>query len=175
MPPPATPDCAHAPSRQTRSRAETRASALYRMAEVQLANVDSLDTGLEALRKALDDSPNFERAAAILRRTTEQHEHNNQLLDAYELVARDSGDDRVMLHYLEQRARQWAKWQGADFVHVGDAWQFEVGIVGHVGDGAVVEDVDVEGFSGAGPHGFDDVAGVVGRGLVEELLDGFAA
>ncbi|MBW2454523.1 MAG: hypothetical protein JRI68_08430, partial [Deltaproteobacteria bacterium] len=86
-------------------QAETRASAQYRMAEVQLANVDSLDTGLEALRKALDDSPNFERAAAILRRTTEQHEHNDLLLDAYEQVARDSGDDRVMLHYLEQRAR----------------------------------------------------------------------
>ncbi|RLB62338.1 MAG: hypothetical protein DRI90_09285, partial [Deltaproteobacteria bacterium] len=85
-------------------QAETRAGALYRVAEVQIANVDSLDSGLEALRTALDDSPNLERAASILRRATEQHEHNDLLLDAYEQVARDSGDDRVMLHYLERRA-----------------------------------------------------------------------
>ena len=85
-------------------QAETRAGALYRVAEVQLSNVDSLDSGLEALRKALDDSPNLERAAAILRRATEQYEHNDLLLDAYEQVARDSGDDPVMLHYLERRA-----------------------------------------------------------------------
>ena len=50
---------------------ETRAGALYRMAEVQLANEESLEHGMQSLRKALADHSNLERAAAVLRRALE--------------------------------------------------------------------------------------------------------
>ena len=83
---------------------ETRATALYRIAEVQLAAADSLEHGVETLRKALADNPKPERACMILRRATERHPDHDGLLDAYEQVARDSGDDAMLLHYLERRA-----------------------------------------------------------------------
>ncbi len=83
---------------------ETRADALYRIAEVQLAAEDSLEHGVESLRKALADFPKPERACMVLRRATEQHPQHEGLLDAYEQVARDSGDDTMLLHYLERRA-----------------------------------------------------------------------
>lgn len=83
---------------------ETRADALYRMAEVQLAAADSLDNGLESLRKALADHPKLERACNVLRRATEQNPGHDGLLDAYEHVARDSGDDRILIDYFERRA-----------------------------------------------------------------------
>ena len=87
---------------------ETRADALYRIAEVQLAADDSLEHGIESLRKALSDNSRPERACMILRRATEQHPEHSGLLDAYEQVARDSGDDTMLLHYLERRAR-WSQ------------------------------------------------------------------
>jgi tetratricopeptide (TPR) repeat protein len=83
---------------------ETRAGALYRMAEVQLNNDETLDDGIESLQKALADSPRWERAGNILRRSTEQHSDHEQLLDVYEQVARKSEDDRTLMDYLEKRA-----------------------------------------------------------------------
>lgn len=83
---------------------ETRADAMYRIAEVQLAAEDSLEHGLESLRRALADNHKPERACTILRRAADQHPNHEGLLDAYEQVARDSGDDRILLHYLERRA-----------------------------------------------------------------------
>jgi tetratricopeptide (TPR) repeat protein len=85
-------------------QSETRADILYRLAEVQLAAEESLDFGIESLRKALSDAPKIERACNILRRASEQYPKHDGLLDTYEHVARNSGDDRVLLHYLERRA-----------------------------------------------------------------------
>ncbi|HZO13357.1 MAG TPA: tetratricopeptide repeat protein, partial [Polyangiaceae bacterium] len=85
-------------------QSDTRADALYRMAEVQLANEESLEQGIEMLRKAITDHPRVERAAAILRRAAEQHPENDVLLDTYEQVARDGGDHAILLHCLELRA-----------------------------------------------------------------------
>jgi len=84
---------------------ETRVDALYRIAEVQLAAEDSLEHGVESLRKALADNARPERACMILRRATERHPSHDGLLDAYEQVARDSADDQMLLHYLERRAK----------------------------------------------------------------------
>jgi tetratricopeptide (TPR) repeat protein len=83
---------------------ETRADAMYRIAEVQLAAEDSLEHGLDSLRRALSDNHKPERACKILQRAAEQHPSHEGLLDAYEQVARDSGDDAILLHYLERRA-----------------------------------------------------------------------
>ncbi len=83
---------------------ETRADALYRIAEVQLAADETVDQGLDTLRKALDDHHRPARACKVLMRATELHPTHEGLLDAYETVARDSGDDAMLLHYLERRA-----------------------------------------------------------------------
>ena len=86
--------------------ADTRAAALYRIAEVQLASDETLDEGLVSLNKALSDDFRAERAAMILHRAAEHHPEHPGLLDTYEQVARRSGDDRLLLHYLQLRARQ---------------------------------------------------------------------
>jgi tetratricopeptide (TPR) repeat protein len=85
-------------------QAETRADALYRMAEVQLANAETVEDGIAALHKALADDFKAERAAMILRRATEEHVGDERLLDSYEQVARRSEDKRTLLHYLTRRA-----------------------------------------------------------------------
>lgn len=87
-------------------QAETRADAFYRMAEVHLADATAVGEGVEALRQALDESPHYERAGMILRRACEAHPPHNDLLDLYELVARKSTDQGMLLHYLERRANQ---------------------------------------------------------------------
>ncbi len=89
-------------------QAETRADALYRLAEVQLASPDTLEEGLASLQKGLQDAfrsnpPRTERAAMILRRASEQHASHEGLLDVYEQVARRSDDQHTLLHYLERR------------------------------------------------------------------------
>lgn len=83
---------------------ETRADALYRIAEVQLSADETLEQGLETLRKAIEDHHRPARACKVLMRATELHPEHEGLLDAYEHVARDSGDDQMLLHYLERRA-----------------------------------------------------------------------
>jgi tetratricopeptide (TPR) repeat protein len=85
-------------------QAETRADALYRLAEVQLSVEDTVDVGIETLRKALDDDPRYERAGIILQRATDTHEDHSALLDVYERCSRRSGDEAMLLHYLERRS-----------------------------------------------------------------------
>ncbi|MGB1276014.1 MAG: tetratricopeptide repeat protein, partial [Nannocystaceae bacterium] len=87
-------------------QAETRADAFYRMAEVHLADEPTVGEGVEALARALEESPHYERAGMILRRACEAHAPRNDLLDLYELVARKSTDQGMLLHYLERRASQ---------------------------------------------------------------------
>jgi tetratricopeptide (TPR) repeat protein len=62
---------------------ETRADALYRIAEVQLADEASLEEGIEALDKALADTRRPERACMILRRAVERHPSEPRLLAVY--------------------------------------------------------------------------------------------
>lgn len=82
---------------------ETRASALYRMAEVQMASAETLAEGIESLRRALEDDPRMERAGMIVRRAADAHPQDGELLDLYERVARGSDDKELLLHYLEHR------------------------------------------------------------------------
>jgi tetratricopeptide (TPR) repeat protein len=85
-------------------QAETRADALYRLAEVQLAAADTIDDGIASLGKALGDQFRAERAAMVLRRACDAHAEHQALLDLYEQVARKSEDRQVLLHYLERRS-----------------------------------------------------------------------
>jgi tetratricopeptide (TPR) repeat protein len=86
------------------AEAETRSDALYRLAEVQLASADAIEDGLGTLEKALADDFRAERAALVLRPASEAHPNHAALLDVYEPVARRSGDDDTLLHYLSRRA-----------------------------------------------------------------------
>ncbi|MFN3187696.1 MAG: tetratricopeptide repeat protein [Nannocystaceae bacterium] len=82
---------------------ETRADALYRMAEVHLASGDT-DEGLRALEDALDMTSRPERACRILARATASEDTPEALLSLYERVARSTGDDRTLLDALERVA-----------------------------------------------------------------------
>lgn len=86
---------------------ETRADALYRMAEVHLAAGDISD-GQRALEDALEMTPRPERACRILARATASEETPPELLTLYERVARSTGDDRTLLEALERTAAHGA-------------------------------------------------------------------
>ncbi|MEM9460609.1 MAG: tetratricopeptide repeat protein [Myxococcota bacterium] len=83
---------------------ETRADALYRMAEVHLAHADGLDEGVDTLRRAMADAARPERAARILRRAAEAHPPHAELLELYDQVAHKTEDPATILHAIEHRA-----------------------------------------------------------------------
>jgi len=83
---------------------ETRADTLYRLAEVQLANDETLPNGLDSLVKALEQQPKLVRAAGILGRCMKLHPRSLELLDVFEQVARKLDDRTMLLEYLEARA-----------------------------------------------------------------------
>ncbi|MCA9691138.1 MAG: hypothetical protein KC636_16155 [Myxococcales bacterium] len=87
------------------NQAETRADALYRMAEVHLASEETVLDGIEALSRALADSAHYERAGLIIRSACEHLAPREELLELYEEVARRSSDDALLLHFLEHRAK----------------------------------------------------------------------
>ncbi len=87
-------------------QAETRADARFRMAEVHLADAETIDEGIADLTAALEDDPRWGRAALILGHACDTHRDNDALLDLYERVARRSDDPKVLLHCLERRLQQ---------------------------------------------------------------------
>lgn len=85
--------------------AETRADALYRMAEVQLADPETVGQGIATLGEALATDAKPERAARILARATDPElaAPRADLLALFEQVARKSGDESTILLALERR------------------------------------------------------------------------
>ena len=88
------------------SGVETRADALYRLAEIQLAHPDSHAEGVASLSRALADDARNERAGRILERACQREQPDPDLLLLYERVARDSKDEALLLGFLEHRARR---------------------------------------------------------------------
>jgi tetratricopeptide (TPR) repeat protein len=82
---------------------EARNSALYRIAEVQLARGDT-KKGLATLKTALDRDPRYAKAGAILQAAVNDAPDDDALLSTYEEVARASDDPALVLDYLERRA-----------------------------------------------------------------------
>lgn len=111
---------------------ETRADALYRMAEVHLASGD-IDDGLRALEDALEMTPRPERACRILSRATASEGTPEPLLALYERVARSTGDDRTLLDALERVASHG----NTDPEHVQEA----VGLAERLGDAERAEEL----------------------------------
>ncbi|MBW2278507.1 MAG: tetratricopeptide repeat protein, partial [Deltaproteobacteria bacterium] len=81
---------------------ETRADALYRLAEIQLLSEDTYDDGLEAFDQAFEEDASPERAGRVLRRTCESIEPDGRLLALYERVARKSDDQAMLLDFLDR-------------------------------------------------------------------------
>ncbi|MCB9569212.1 MAG: tetratricopeptide repeat protein [Myxococcales bacterium] len=82
---------------------ESRVDALYRVAEIQLANPETQNEGLDALLKALADEPRYGRAGLILQQASEHGTPSPRLLELFEQVARRSGDDDLVLAVIERR------------------------------------------------------------------------
>lgn len=83
---------------------ETRADALYRLAEIQLASQGDVEEGVASLRQALEDSPHYDRAGGIIMRATEQFPGHEGLLELFGRIARRSDNKSMFLEYLELRA-----------------------------------------------------------------------
>ncbi len=80
---------------------DTRIDALYRLAEVQIATLEHVAEGVEALRSALDNATNYARAEILLRAGAQRHPDHEGLFELFESVARRSGADRFLLHFIE--------------------------------------------------------------------------
>ncbi|MCU0662961.1 MAG: tetratricopeptide repeat protein [Myxococcota bacterium] len=86
------------------AQVENRADALYRLAEIQLSNEETLDDGVTYLCRALEDRPNYERACSIVEAAVRSFPTHAALLSLYEEVSHASGNKAMLLGYLEQRA-----------------------------------------------------------------------
>ncbi len=84
--------------------ADARTEACYQLAQVQLASEAHREEGVANLRVALDRDPMPARAGAMLRGAAEADPSDDAVLGLYEEVARASGDDALMLDYIERRA-----------------------------------------------------------------------
>jgi tetratricopeptide (TPR) repeat protein len=82
---------------------ETAAEALYRAAALELARPETRDAGITDLCDALEKSRDLERAAALVANAGVPDAELVKILPLYERIARQSGDEAVLLDYLERR------------------------------------------------------------------------
>lgn len=80
------------------------AESLYALAEGQLGGIDTLDEGLQTLTRALELDAQHDRAMRLLDAAKEFGADVARVLPLYEHVARNSGDPRMLLDFLERRA-----------------------------------------------------------------------
>jgi len=76
----------------------------YRLAEVQVAQAETRDEGLDALAQAVEIRPDLPRATAIVQDAKVPDSALARVLPVYEKVARASKDERMLLDFLERRA-----------------------------------------------------------------------
>jgi tetratricopeptide (TPR) repeat protein len=84
--------------------AAARADALFRLAELHLGAPDGRAGGVTALDRALDLAPRFDRALAIVRAAGVGPGDLPEALGVFERIARGTGDPRLLLEFIEQRA-----------------------------------------------------------------------
>ena len=85
---------------------ENRAQASYGLAELRLADAETRDAGVVALRRAVDEDHRYELAEPILRRALASAPDHAGLGELYEHVLRKLGDDALLLTFLERQAQQ---------------------------------------------------------------------
>jgi len=76
----------------------------FRQAELQLSGDETRTQGLETLAAALEKKGDFARALQIVRAAKVPEADLPRVMPLYERVARSSGDDRMLLDFLERRA-----------------------------------------------------------------------
>ena len=83
-----------------------RVDALYRLAEIFLADAGRRDAGVDLLSRALERDPRNVEAGAMLRGASDDTPDHDGVLRLYERVARGSGDPTLFLDFLEKRAKR---------------------------------------------------------------------
>ena len=82
---------------------EAAAEALYRAAGLELGRPETRDAGIADLCEAIEKSRDLERAATLVAGAGVPDAELVKILPLYERIARQSGDDVVLLDYLERR------------------------------------------------------------------------
>jgi tetratricopeptide (TPR) repeat protein len=80
------------------------ADALYRAAAIELPRAGTRDAGIAKLCAALETHPDLDRASALVAAAGLPQAELVKILPLYERIARRSGDERLLLDYLERRA-----------------------------------------------------------------------
>ncbi len=83
-----------------------RTDMLYRLAEAELADASSEETGLATLRKAFDREPRHAQVASALSALAKRGDASDALFAFYEQVARGSLDDAILLDFLDEKAKR---------------------------------------------------------------------
>jgi tetratricopeptide (TPR) repeat protein len=81
------------------------AEALYRAAALQLPRAETRAAGVSSLCAALEKSCDLERASALVEGAGVPQAELVKILPLYERIARQSGDERLLLDYLERQAQ----------------------------------------------------------------------
>ncbi|MBN1653606.1 MAG: tetratricopeptide repeat protein [Deltaproteobacteria bacterium] len=86
---------------------EARIDAMFQLAELELADDESREQGIATLSNAmqLDRDPDNRRSRKILESIVRIESGDKKLLSLYQKVARASGDQHMLLDYLERRAQ----------------------------------------------------------------------
>jgi tetratricopeptide (TPR) repeat protein len=77
--------------------------ATYRLAALRLASKDAFDQGVAMLGAALDAEPDFDRARGILEKAVSIDAAHPGLIDLYERVGRQPGQERALVDALRLR------------------------------------------------------------------------
>jgi thioredoxin-like negative regulator of GroEL len=106
--------------------------AMYALAALRLSSVGTLDDGVQILRSALDLDPRFDRAAEFLAKAAALDPTNRRVLELYEAVARQPGQERALVEALGLRSQLAG---GGDV----DALREAVEVAVRIGDVALAE------------------------------------
>ncbi|MBC7170794.1 MAG: hypothetical protein H5U40_00115, partial [Polyangiaceae bacterium] len=83
-----------------------RTEMYYRLAEAQLANGATTESGLATLKVAFEREPRHAQAATALAAVAKRGEASDALFAFYEKVARGSLDDGITLELLEEKSKR---------------------------------------------------------------------
>jgi len=81
-----------------------KGDVLFRLAEALVPEPETRDEGLDLLAQAVEAKADLARATAIVRDAQVPDAELTRVMPVYEKVARASGDERVLLEFLERRA-----------------------------------------------------------------------
>jgi len=82
---------------------DAAAEALYRAAALELGRAETREAGIADLCEAIEKRSDLERAASLVAGAGVPDADLVKILPLYERIARQSGDDAVLLDYLERR------------------------------------------------------------------------